>query len=104
MSPRSPPPTKADGAGLTWGIIGFTLGHGDLRDVILTVQSQYPEAVPNEFGPLANEPLDTIAPDFSNAHAWANPIGEGPKRYAVRKDCRNAATAAPGMAHGVCAA
>ena len=77
-----------DGAGLTWGIIGFTLKYGDLRDVILTVQSQYPEAITNAFGPLANELLDKIVLDFSKAQAWANSISEGPKRYAVRKDWR----------------
>jgi peptidoglycan hydrolase-like protein with peptidoglycan-binding domain len=78
-----------DGAGLTWGIIGFTLKYGDLRDVILTVQSQHPEAITNAFGPLANELLDKIALDFSKAQAWANSISEGPKRYAVRKDWRD---------------
>ena len=89
MSPRSPPPTKADGAGLTRGIIGFTLDYGDLRDVILPELSRYPEAITNAFGPPANELLDTIVVDSSKAHAWANSISEGPKRYAVRKDWRN---------------
>jgi peptidoglycan hydrolase-like protein with peptidoglycan-binding domain len=78
-----------DGAGLTWGIIGFTLKHGDLRDLILTVQSQYPEAITNAFGPLANELLDKMVLDFSKTQAWANSISEGPKRYAVRKDWRD---------------
>jgi peptidoglycan hydrolase-like protein with peptidoglycan-binding domain len=78
-----------DGAGLTWGIIGFTLKYGDLRDLILTVQSQYPEAITNAFGPLANELLDKMVLDFSKAQAWANSISEGPKRYAVRKDWRD---------------
>ena len=78
-----------DGAGLTWGIIGFTLKYGDLRDVILKVQSQCPDAITNAFGPLANELLDKIALDFSQALAWANSISEGPKRYVVRKDWRD---------------
>lgn len=78
-----------DGAGLTWGIIGFTLKYGDLRDVILTVQSQYPEAITRAFGSLANELLDNIGLDFPKALAWANSISEGPKRYAVRKDWRD---------------
>ena len=78
-----------DGAGLTWGIIGYTLKYGDLRDVILTVQSQYPEAITSAFGPLANELLDRIVLDFPKALAWANAISEGPKRYAVRKDWRD---------------
>jgi hypothetical protein len=78
-----------DGAGLTWGIIGFTLQYGDLRDVILKVQSQCPDAITNAFGPLANELLDRIVLDFPRALAWANSISEGPKRYVVRKDWRD---------------
>ena len=78
-----------DGAGLTWGIIGFTLKYGDLRDLILTVQNQYPEAITNAFGPLANELLEKIVLNFVEAQAWANSISEGPKRYAVRKDWRD---------------
>lgn len=77
-----------DGAGLTWGIIGFTLKFGDLRDLILTVQSQCPEAITNAFGPLANELLEKIALDFSQSLAWANSISEGAKKYVVRKDWR----------------
>jgi peptidoglycan hydrolase-like protein with peptidoglycan-binding domain len=78
-----------DGAGLTWGIIGFTLKFGDLRDLILTVQNQYPEAITDAFGTLANELLDKIVLDFPKAQAWANSISEGPTRYAVRKDWRD---------------
>jgi hypothetical protein len=78
-----------DGAGLTWGVIGFTLKYGDLRDLILSVQHQYPEAVTNAFGPLANELLEKIVMEFSKAQAWANSISEGPARYAVRKDWRD---------------
>jgi len=79
-----------DGAGLTWGIIGFTLKYGDLRDVLLTVQSQYPEAITDAFGPLASELLNKIVLDFSEARVWADSISEGPKRYAVRQDWREA--------------
>jgi len=79
-----------DGAGLTWGIIGFTLKYGDLRNVLLTVQRQYPEAITDAFGPLANELLDKIVSDFSEALVWADSISEGPTGYAVRQDWREA--------------
>jgi peptidoglycan hydrolase-like protein with peptidoglycan-binding domain len=50
-----------DGAGITWGIIGFTLKHGALGKIILTVFDESPALVQQSFGGNTEE-IDRGAP------------------------------------------
>lgn len=50
-----------DGAGITWGIIGFTLQHGELGRIIQEAQHQDPALVQNAFGSDTDELLHLLA-------------------------------------------
>jgi len=49
-----------DGAGITWGIIGFTLKHGELSKIILRVFDENPSLVQQAFGRHADELIDIM--------------------------------------------
>src|SRR5262245_57107501 len=44
-----------DGAGITWGIIGFTLKHGELCKIIIEIHERDPELVRQAFGVKTEE-------------------------------------------------
>src|SRR5262249_23490310 len=46
-----------DGAGLTWGIIGFTLKHGEIPRIVDETTARDPGAITRAFGDLADELL-----------------------------------------------
>lgn len=71
-----------DGAWLTWGIIGFTLKHGELSRLILRIQERHPELLRNAFGPLLDELLDVMR-NPGKQEAFANRISLGQNKYKV---------------------
>lgn len=71
-----------DGAWLTWGIIGFTLKHGELSQLILRIQAQHPDLLRNAFGPLLDELLDVMR-NPAKQEAFANSISLGENKYKV---------------------
>jgi hypothetical protein len=48
-----------DGAGVTWGLIGFTLKHGELGKILSRIQATKPELIIRAFGPEAAKKLVT---------------------------------------------
>ena len=74
-----------DGAGITWGLIGFTLVNGELGRVLQTAEQQQPGLVHTVFGANADEVLRITGPgsDHDEKIAWANSISTGPQNYAV---------------------
>ena len=74
-----------DGAGITWGIIGFTLGGGELGLVLSAIDAKAPGLIDRIFGAdaatirrvtgKATSPNDRIA--------WANSVSSGQSRYNV---------------------
>ena len=66
-----------DGAGVTWGIIGFTLTNGSLGRVVLEVERRKPALVGQAFGPRANELLRVVRASSSQQLAFANSISLG---------------------------
>jgi hypothetical protein len=72
-----------DGAGLTWGIIGFTLQHGEIQRILNEVQQHHPVLLDEAFGNLKAELLDTLAKSWSEQLAWANSISIPPHKYRV---------------------
>jgi peptidoglycan hydrolase-like protein with peptidoglycan-binding domain len=66
-----------DGAGLTWGIIAFTLAAGSLQSVIRNVQQNAPECLALGFGTDLPKLLQILAAPWTDLLAWANSITVG---------------------------
>jgi peptidoglycan hydrolase-like protein with peptidoglycan-binding domain len=49
-----------DGAGLTWGIIGFTLQHGEIQTILTEIQQRFPNLVASAFGSLSDIILNQL--------------------------------------------
>jgi hypothetical protein len=69
-----------DGAGLTWGIIGFTLRDGELGQVLSEVNSRHPDLFSQAFGNEADHILNITSPSTPEPQklAFADSI-TGPK-------------------------
>jgi peptidoglycan hydrolase-like protein with peptidoglycan-binding domain len=79
-----------DGAGITWGIVGFTLVDGELGTVLETVNQRYPDLIAKAFGHDADEVM-TITGTTTAKDAkiiWADSISRGPKKYSVAEPWR----------------
>jgi len=61
-----------DGALLTWGIIGFTMGSGEVQQIIFAVNSARPDIVQQEFGNHAAELLSVMGASRQTQTDWAN--------------------------------
>ncbi len=66
-----------DGAGLTWGIIGFNLGSGTLQKILLTIQASHPQRIEQAFGSLAGQLLQILAEPIARQIAFADSISLG---------------------------
>jgi len=54
-----------DGAGLTWGIIGFTLSNGEISSLLGEIQQRFPELLSQAFGHDTAELLEKLGPNAS---------------------------------------
>jgi peptidoglycan hydrolase-like protein with peptidoglycan-binding domain len=72
-----------DGAWLTWGIIGFTLKHGEVQRIINEVRMRHPQLLQLAFGDLETELIEMIDADPVVQEAFANRISLGRMRYKV---------------------
>jgi hypothetical protein len=72
-----------DGAGLTWGIIGFTLSHGELGAILDTINLRLPGAIGSAFGDDADDIMRIVHAPMAERIAWADSISRGPQKYAV---------------------
>ncbi len=66
-----------DGAWLTWGIIGFTMKHGEVQKIILEVQATAPDLLGKAFGDNAQRLLEVMRDSSRNQEAWATSISAG---------------------------
>jgi Putative peptidoglycan binding domain/Glycosyl hydrolase family 46 len=66
-----------DGAWLTWGIIGFTLKHGELQKIISEAQSSFPNRIREAFGDNAPALVAIMNDTSRNQEAWADRISNG---------------------------
>ena len=66
-----------DAAWLTWGVIGFTLKHGEIQKILTSVSTSNPQVMTDAFGPAAAELLNIIKAPPQRQEAWANSISEG---------------------------
>lgn len=63
-----------DGAGLTWGIIGFTLKHGEVGEILREIQTDNPTLIQEMFGPHAAELLRILKRPIDDQLRWAQTI------------------------------
>jgi peptidoglycan hydrolase-like protein with peptidoglycan-binding domain len=66
-----------DGAGLTWGIIGFTLASGSLQEVLLKVHNSTPELITAAFGACAGELCRVLRAGRNEQMKFADAISDG---------------------------
>jgi hypothetical protein len=79
-----------DGAWLTWGIIGFTLRHGEIQRILSEVHLRHPDLLREAFGPLEAELLNAINSSSAAQEAFANRISIGSHRFKVAPDWADA--------------
>jgi hypothetical protein len=60
-----------DGAGLTWGIIGFTLSNGELSNLLGEINTRLPDQLTRAFGHDAATLMQNIGPASSPAQRMA---------------------------------
>ena len=77
-----------DGAGITWGIIGFTLKHGGISHIILEIHKKTPELVRAAFGGKTDELLQMMRASWSQQLAWADSISLGTNKLRLSKTWR----------------
>lgn len=66
-----------DGAGITWGIIGFTLAGGELQRVMREIDERAPGRIDEVFGELAPAWRAVLARPVTEQIAWADSISLG---------------------------
>ena len=79
-----------DGAGLTWGIIGFTLKFRKVQAILLEAVRREPAAVRTALVGLNDELLRILRASLDDQMTWADSISEPPKRLLLREPWRSA--------------
>lgn len=79
-----------DGAGLTWGIIGFTLKHGEVSKIILEIFNREPGLVRQAFGKPTDDLIEIMRASKAKQLAWADSISMGPKKVRLAEPWRSA--------------
>jgi hypothetical protein len=79
-----------DGAGITWGIIGFTLKHGELRKIVLRIQDGHPALVKQAFGTKTDQLLEILRAPKTRQMAFANEISLGSNKVRLAEPWRSA--------------
>ena len=70
-----------DGAGLTWGIIGFTLSNGEIQGLLKEIEQTAPGTLARVMGDdLATQWADQVAQPIAQQLAWADSISILPDR------------------------
>jgi peptidoglycan hydrolase-like protein with peptidoglycan-binding domain len=78
------PAGNFDGAGLTWGIIGFTLQHGEIQEIIHAVGASNPESIQRAFGTLESELSSVLGRSRQEQLSWADGISIGSNKERVQ--------------------
>jgi len=79
-----------DGAGITWGVIGFTLKSGQLPKIVLEVHASHPHLVEQAFGAKTNELLTVMSSSFAKQLAFANRLSLGSSMTRLAEPWRGA--------------
>ena len=79
-----------DGAGVTWGIIGFTLKHGELAKIIQEAFAEEPDTVRKAFGEHTDELLAVFRKPMNEQIAWADSISLGKSKATLAEPWKTA--------------
>jgi hypothetical protein len=79
-----------DGAGITWGIIGFTLKHGELTKIVLAIQNSRPDLVRLAFEDNTARLLEVLQAPLADQLAFANGVSIGTKKVRLAEPWRSA--------------
>jgi len=74
-----------DDAYVTWGIIGFTLRHGELSTIVLEAHRRDPRLVSDAFGKQADELIAVMSAPKARQLAWGNAISILPRKVKVKE-------------------
>jgi hypothetical protein len=72
-----------DGAGVTWGIIGFTLKGGELSKIVGDAYAQDPQLVRDCFGTGTDELLQILKEPWAQQEAWADSVSSGSSKLTL---------------------
>jgi hypothetical protein len=78
-----------DGAGITWGIIGFTLKHGEVGKIVREMQGARPDLVKLAFGDLTPELLRLIDLPLQEQLAFADSVSIPPSKARLAEPWRS---------------
>lgn len=78
-----------DGAGITWGIVGFTLKHGELSKIILGIFDENPALVRQSFGENAEELIDILNSPKAVQMQFADGISLGTTKTTIKEPWRS---------------
>jgi hypothetical protein len=79
-----------DGAGITWGIIGFTLAGGGLKGILLEIQKAHPDLLQNAFGAKTDQLLELLKKPMKDQLAFADGISLGTSKTRLAEPWRTA--------------
>jgi hypothetical protein len=82
-----------DGAGITWGITGFTLKHGELGRILGAIRDAHPGAIAQAFGYAQAELLMRMCGEptpIAEKLAWADSISTGANKVGVIEPWKSA--------------
>ena len=78
-----------DGAGITWGIIGFTLASGEIPEIVSVINSTNPQLIKSAFDDLAPKLLQIIKASPQKQIEFADSISIGPKKVRLAEPWRS---------------
>ncbi len=80
-----------DDAGITWGIIGFTLRHGEIGKIVRAIHQSHPEILVEDFGPTRSRTLlEILDKPLDEQIAWADSISLVSNKARLHKPWREA--------------
>ncbi|HEV3459104.1 MAG TPA: peptidoglycan-binding protein [Thermoanaerobaculia bacterium] len=79
-----------DGAGITWGIIGFNLGSGSLQQILRQVQASRPDLLQQAFGAQTDPLLQLLEQPIPRQIAFADTISLGNDKVRLAEPWRSA--------------
>jgi Putative peptidoglycan binding domain/Glycosyl hydrolase family 46 len=63
-----------DGQGITWGVVGFTWGNGELQGILREIKSLFPAVFSAAFGPLESAIINVLSDSLPAQMALARSI------------------------------
>lgn len=72
-----------DGAGVTWGVVGFTLSNGELQKVLNDIRGRHAALFRESFAALADRMNEILDASIGRQMQWAEEISVGRNKYKI---------------------